>query len=221
MPFEDPDCSLCPPEIRICREGLDPRRSPAWCPTRTSPNALAQGRHGYDDPFLGQAHGESTRVEAEGYGAWTRVEEICAFAKRMKFEKLGVAFCIGCIDLASVFCRILKSHGFQVASVACKTGSVPKEEAGLRDKEKVRPGEFEAICNPIAQAEVLNQAGTDFNVVIGLCVGHDSLFYRHSRALVTTLVAKDRALGHNPAAALFLADGYLRRVWGPEKTTPA
>jgi uncharacterized metal-binding protein len=66
------------------------------------------------------------------------------------------------------------------------------------------------MCNPIMQAEVLNQAGTDFNVVMGLCVGHDSLFYKYSEALVTTLVAKDRVLAHNPVGALYQAKAYYR-----------
>jgi uncharacterized metal-binding protein len=59
------------------------------------------------------------------------------------------------------------------------------------------------MCAPLCQADILNQAGTDLNVMIGLCVGHDALFARHSAAPVTTLVVKDRVLGHNPAAALY------------------
>ena len=47
--------------------------------------------------------------------------------------------------------------------------------------------------------------GTDFNIVIGLCVGHDTLFLRHSAAPTTVMVVKDRVLGHNPAAALYQA----------------
>jgi len=43
---------------------------------------------------------------------------------------------------------------------------------------------------------------------VGLCVGHDMLFTRHSRAPVTTLVVKDRVLAHNPAGALY--SGYYR-----------
>jgi uncharacterized metal-binding protein len=73
------------------------------------------------------------------------------------------------------------------------------------------------MCNPIAQAELLNRAGCELNIVLGLCVGHDSLFFRHSKGLATTLVAKDRVLGHNPVAALQLADTYYQRVWGPER----
>ena len=135
----------------------------------------------------------------------------------MGFKKIGIAFCTGVFDLAYKTTQILESHGFEVASVCCKTGGIAKEEIGLEDHEKVRPGGFEAMCNPITQAKLLNRAGTELNVVVGLCVGHDSLFFKHSEALVTTLVAKDRALGHNPAAALLLADGYLSRVWGPDR----
>jgi len=51
---------------------------------------------------------------------------------------------------------------FEVASVCCKVGGVPKEFLGLKDSEKVRVGTNETMCNPIAQAKVLNEAGTDF-----------------------------------------------------------
>ena len=54
-------------------------------------------------------------------------------------------------------------------------------------------------------------------MIVGLCVGHDSLFIRHSKGLVTTLVAKDRVLAHNPVGALQLADTYYSRVWGPDR----
>lgn len=70
--------------------------------------------------------------------------------------------------------------------------------------EKIGP----AMCNPIMQARLLNKAQTDLNVVIGLCVGHDSLFYKYSDAYVTTLVTKDRVTGNNPVAALYTANSY-------------
>lgn len=68
------------------------------------------------------------------------------------------------------------------------------------------------MCNPILQAKVLNKEKTDLNVVVGLCVGHDSLFYKYSDTLVTTAVTKDRVLGHNPAAALYTADSYYSKL---------
>ena len=43
------------------------------------------------------------------------------------------------------------------------------------------------------------------------------LFTMHSEGLVTTLVAKDRVLAHNPIGALALADTYDDRVWGPQR----
>ena len=57
-----------------------------------------------------------------------------------------------------------------------------------------------------------NKAKTDLNVVVGLCVGHDSLFYKYSEALTTTAVTKDRVLGHNPVAALYTADSYYSKL---------
>ena len=68
------------------------------------------------------------------------------------------------------------------------------------------------MCNPILQAKKLNEAKTDLNVVIGLCVGHDSLFYKYSDALCTALITKDRVLAHNPAAALYTSNTYYRRL---------
>ncbi len=57
---------------------------------------------------------------------------------------------------------------------------------------------------------LLNSQHTEFNIVIGLCVGHDSMFYKYSEALVTTLVAKDRVLAHNPCGAIYLSEGYYK-----------
>ena len=62
------------------------------------------------------------------------------------------------------------------------------------------------------QAKILNKEKTDMNIVMGLCVGHDSLFYKYSEALVTTLVAKDRVMGHNPAAALSTSESYYGQL---------
>ena len=90
-------------------------------------------------------------------------------------------------------------------------------KSGLIDKTRIGiPEECQEIgchmCNPVLQAKYLNKEKTDLNVVVGLCVGHDSLFYKHSDAPVTTAVTKDRVLGHNPAAALYTAESYYKRL---------
>ena len=107
---------------------------------------------------------------------------------------------------------IFEANGFQVSSVCCKVGSIPKEDVGIEDAEKIGPGQFEALCNPVAQAMLLNEANTQLNVLVGLCVGHDSLFFKFSEAPVTVLIAKDRVTGHNPAAALYLSHSYYRKL---------
>jgi len=63
----------------------------------------------------------------------------------------------------------------------------------------------------------VRRAGCEFNVVLGLCVGHDSLFFKHAQGLTTVLVAKDRVLAHNPIGALNLADTYYSQLWGPDR----
>jgi uncharacterized metal-binding protein len=68
------------------------------------------------------------------------------------------------------------------------------------------------MCSPIAQAMILNGEKTDFNILVGLCVGHDSLFLKYAEAFSTVLVAKDHVLGHNPSAALYTAESYYSRL---------
>jgi uncharacterized metal-binding protein len=215
--YETPSCAYCPSTVRACRNGEGDVRGPGYCPSKTDAEGIATAEDYFRDPFDARVAQVSAVVESEGYCKWTRVEEICHFAKRMGFRRVGIATCISFVDLSRVFSAILESHGLEVASVACKNGGVPKEDIGLKDEEKIRPGNFEAICNPISQAELLNRADCELNVIVGLCVGHDSLFIRHSKGLVTTLVAKDRVLAHNPVGALQLADTYYSRVWGPDK----
>ena len=221
MKYEDPSCAYCPPTVRACRQGEDEERGPGFCPSKVVPDTQRAARALYDDPEIRKISRESALVESEGYCKWTRVEEIIQFAKRMGYRKIGIANCISFVDHAYVLSGILESHGFEVVSVACKNGSIPKEELGIADHEKVRPGQFEALCNPVCQAEILNAAGCEFNVVLGLCIGHDSLFFRHAQGLTTVLVAKDRVLGHNPLPALQLADSYYSRLWGPLRPAKA
>jgi uncharacterized metal-binding protein len=165
-----------------------------------------------EDPTTRQMARESALVEAEGYMHWTRVEETMEFARRMGYRRLGIAFCVGLREEANVLSRVLTANGFEVASVACKNGSIPKEELDIADHQKVRPGSYEPLCNPIGQAKVLKLDNTDLNIVFGLCVGHDTLFIQHSEAPVTCLVAKDRVMAHNPIGALYGSRGYYKKA---------
>lgn len=156
----------------------------------------------------------SAEVEYEGYCQWTRVQEIMEFARKISARRIGIANCIGLIREARIFARILRANGFEPYAVICKVAGKAKSSIGI-------PGECESIgaamCNPILQARLLNEAHTDLNVVIGLCVGHDSLFYKYSEAYVTTLVTKDRVTGNNPAAALYTAESYYKKKFKLDK----
>jgi len=72
------------------------------------------------------------------------------------------------------------------------------------------------MCNPILQARLLAKQNTELNVVIGLCVGHDSLFIKYSQAPVTYLVVKDRVLAHNPVGALYTGGTYYKKLFNEE-----
>jgi uncharacterized metal-binding protein len=180
--------------------------------------ALKEAKKAYSGASVQELFLQSSRLEGEYRRApRTRLEETLVFAKRMGYHKLGLAFCIGLKREASTIARIMARRGFEVVGACCKMGGMPKEEMGLREEEKLHPFHFEACCNPIAQAKILNGEGTDLNVLVGLCVGHDTLFMRFSLAPVTCLIAKDRVLGHNPAAAVYTSESYYReRLWSNE-----
>ncbi len=209
----DMRCALC--GIKACSQEPGAKEPPPFCPAETAEAVLSRVHDIYrTDEETRRVAVASARVEAEGYLRWPRVQEVMEFARNLGATRLGIATCIGLLNESRMLQEILEANGFSVFSVCCKVGSIPKEDVGLLDAQKVRPGGFEALCNPVAQAHLLNEAKTELNIVVGLCVGHDSLFFRHSNALVTVLVAKDRVTGHNPAAALYTSRSYYRRLRG-------
>lgn len=147
----------------------------------------------------------SAEVEYENYCQMTRVQETIEWAKKIHAKKIGIATCVGLLNESRILAKILRHHGFEVYGVGCKVGEISKGEIGIPEQcEKIGAN----TCNPILQAELLAKQETDINIVVGLCVGHDSMFYKYSTAPTTTLVVKDRILGHNPVAALYTADTY-------------
>jgi uncharacterized metal-binding protein len=130
----------------------------------------------------------------------------------MGFRKIGIASCLALMNESTILAECLRSADLEPRAVICKIGSIDKGELGVPDEMKLLPGHKEASCNPVLQARALNDWGSDLNVVMGLCVGHDCLFSQNSQAPVTTLVVKDRVLGHNPAAAFYLSQTFYARI---------
>ena len=204
----------------------DPARrpdKPGYCPTHEHEDVIRESfdlyRGNTEDAKMARV---ATKVEGLCYqpvpgsdavnARWTRVEDTIAFAKLMGYRKIGIATCIGLLDETNRLAAILRAQGFEPLSVCCKTGSIDKLELGLHEENKVRPNTFEPACNPVAQAQLMNRAETDMNIIVGLCVGHDMLFSKYSDAPVTTLVVKDRVTGHNPVSVLYGQNFYYKRL---------
>ena len=220
-------CASCdiPINKRVCiiEDGVGSK----GCPTLTREQILREAQKEYEDPEVREFARQASIQEAEGYTVWDqhpdiklpikpRIVEICEFAKKMGYKRLGLAFCGGLRKEVKIVEEILEAHEFEVVSVICKAGRTPKKAIGIRDEETVFKGADESMCNPIYQAKLFNHEKTQFNILVGLCVGHDSLFFKYAEAPTTVLAAKDRVTGHNPLVAVYLHDSYYRKVKYPD-----
>lgn len=215
------NCAKCMVVEKACR--LEKGKGPSWCPTKKEGATLTEALERYNDPEIKEFARTASIQEGSCYAqrdakpfvmipTKSRMEELIEFSQRMGYRKLGLAFCGGLTLEASILAEILEKNGFEVISVSCKVGGIPKERIGVKDEEKIQIGQFEAMCNPIAQAKILNRAGTDFNIMLGLCIGHDSLFLKFVDGLTTVFAVKDRVTGHNPVAALYTSRSYYQRL---------
>ena len=217
---EPVECAKC--KTLVCRTER-PDTGPASCPTKTRAAVVAEAAREYEKDDI-RAIGRS--IALQGYSGYadlpigssplkTRVEEVIEFAQRMDYKKLGIAFCSGLQNEARLLTEILEKRGFKVASVSCAAGALSVEQVGIRKDEEFPGAAYNnrlAPCSGIVQAKVLNGEGTHFNVLVGLCVGQDYLFFKYSDVPGTVLVAKDRVMGHNPVAALHQSKAYYHRI---------
>jgi uncharacterized metal-binding protein len=118
-----------------------------------------------------------------------RINEIIQYAKEAKNNKIGIANCVTFIKEANQLEKTLTDAGFSVEKVHCKLGRIPFNE--------LIPGYKGISCNPAGQAKYLEEKGTELNIMMGLCLGHDMIFNAKSKAPVTPLLVKDRKLAHN------------------------
>jgi uncharacterized metal-binding protein len=217
------DCASCKLEVakKVCmaKEGL----GSTGCPTSMQKKILDRSNREYERPDIKEFARQASIQEGECYAnrhqrpyvmqpTKTRMEEIVEFSRKMKCRKLGLAFCIGLSKEASVVQEILRMKGFEVISILCKAGRTSKDRVGIKDEEKIFRGTEEAMCNPIFQAKLFNEEKTDLNILLGLCVGHDSLFFKYAKAPTTVLAVKDRVTGHNPLAPIYLSTSYYQKL---------
>lgn len=185
----------------------------------------------YEEKYAKELYLKSTIIEQNAYqlvrgrriSIRPRILEIIKFCDMMGWKKIGVAYCGGLTNEARIVAEILENAGLDIYSVRCKCGSVDKTNLGVPKEYKIanlegEPDRFEAGCNPIVQAEVLNSENLDLNLIVGLCIGHDIQFTKYSKAPVSTLIVKDRVMGHNPMASLYSAYHHPR-YWKEENAS--
>ena len=227
---KSPVCAKCPtiactPPIKT-DEVFSLDKAPNFCPMKLMPEVIEKAISEYDKPEVKEFARLASLQEFECYenlpdGRRTknpRILELIQFAQKCGYKKLGIAFCGGLAKEARMLTEILENKGFEVVSVRCKVGATPKERIGIKPEEKIGGSEkWESMCNPITQAEVLNAENVDLAIMLGLCIGHDTLFIKYCRVPMTVIAVKDRVTGHNPLAALYLANSYYGRLMSKAK----
>ena len=222
-----PMCAHCP--TKVCENmgakasdgPISLEKAPAFCPMKLMPEVYDEAMAEYNKPEINEFARLASMQEAECYerlpeGLRTRlprIEELIQFSRKCGYKRLGIAHCGGLFKEAGLLSTILENNGFEVVTVMCKTGGVIKERIGIpADKKIALPEEWESMCNPIAQAMIMNKAGVDLAIMLGLCIGHDTLFIKYCNVPLTVIAVKDRVFGHNPLAALYLSESYYRRL---------
>lgn len=208
MTKKQPLCSYC--KKKVCFNG-DLTHTPEFCPSINYSDLLEQTKtqlQAFENIKMAQ---DVARTWKE-YGKLTRVEETVEYARLQGHKKIGLAFCVGLSDEARLFTYVLLNAGFDVASVCCMCGALSSDDVSLPEDDKIIPGFRQPMCNPIGQAAILDEEGCGLHVLMGLCVGDDTLFIKYAQAPVTVLAVKDRVLAHNPLGALYTAKHIYTRI---------
>ncbi|MFC1874012.1 DUF1847 domain-containing protein [Chloroflexota bacterium] len=220
-----PMCAKCPTTVCGSATRTEDNTAadavPSFCPTKCMPEVVEKALNEYDEPTVKEFARLASLQEFECYEQLPdgrrpknpRILELIEFARKCGYKRLGLAFCAGLKNEGRILTDILENNGFEVISVRCKVSATDKEKIGIKPEEKIGgPGRHESMCNPIAQAEILNAENVDLAIMLGLCIGHDTLFIKYCRVPLTVIAVKDRVTGHNPLAVLYTSNSYYRRL---------
>lgn len=192
LPLAVPDCLAC--VDRVCLRG------------ETCHLAQIGESKAAVEPRVQRMLSASADVAFESERQLCRLSELVYFCLEMEYSRIGVAFCIDLLEPAEILARVLRRF-FTVVPVCCMVG-------GSRPAASAADHLPSVMCNPLRQARILNEVGTDINVIAGLCIGADCLFTAASSAPVTTLFVKDRSLANNPIGAVY-SEYHIRESAAP------
>lgn len=195
-------CAYCT-EKGCYKKNLE--KVPKNCPTVNKKDEIDE----IDFEYLEEENLKIAQISAEiaisDYGKKSRLKETIEFCQKMGYKKIGLVFCYNVRDEAFVLARVLKDFGFEVESVICKVGSIDRGFIDVDNEDKP------PMCNPLAQEVLLGEENVDFNIVFGLCVGHDTLFLQNTKKPATVLAVKDRLYNHEPMEAIEEAKELLKQ----------
>ena len=119
-----PACARCPfqPPERICQNADG--KAPPFCPTLNKNEVVAAANCEFEKPEILEFARQASIQEGEGYAGREqgydhvrplnpRIQEIIEFAGKMKYRRLGFAFCMGLRKEAAVVEKLL-SEGQQL-----------------------------------------------------------------------------------------------------------
>lgn len=206
-------CANC--NVYACLEKVK-KGTPRNCPMNDE-TYLAEIFEEYQDP---EVHAFYLATKTSGQPGTTfpsvpRLRYAIDFCRKMGYRKIGLAFCVRMWPEAQFYAKLIRRFGIEVVSVSCCNCGINLQDLGVPLPEGV---EFDAACNPIGQARLMNEQGTEYNLVMGLCLGHDSLFMRYADAMSTVVVVKDPATAHCPSKALYLYNSYYERFFIPPES---
>lgn len=112
----------------------------------------------------------------------SRLLELINFIRLSGYKKIGIANCLSKQKEAEKLKLLLEKYGLDVLAINCK-------ESGLQASD-IDVSMCGACCDPLSQAEYLNEQNTEFNIIVGLCLGHGLLFEKYSKVPVTTILVK-------------------------------
>ena len=106
MATDLPGCARCAIQTkdRLCQ--TEDGKSPSFCPTKNYQTAVDAATEELKKPDILEFARQASIQEAEGYAnkeigyehvkpVKPRIQETVEFARRMKYKRLGLAFCLG------------------------------------------------------------------------------------------------------------------------------
>jgi len=138
-----------------------------------------------------------------------RLAEVIDLCRELDCARVGIAFCIDLLEPTRTVIRVVRRF-FHAVPVCCAVKPPGHLRQGPASATGLAAPECRAHCGAVLQARILAAARTDINLLVGLSAGSDALFCLSSHSPVTTVIARDVALAHNPIAAIY-SERHLRQ----------